>query len=611
VLGSNSSLNSKKIGKTPRLTALLLCALFTSAALVTAPDPAAARRSSSKSYGVERDPVPGDPLTIVISLGEQRLKVYDSQGVVASSPISSGTRSHPTQPGIFSVLEKNRTHFSNLYYSAPMPNMQRLTWSGVALHAGHLPGYPASHGCIRLPHAFSKQLFSMTNVGTRVIVNDDGVEPQPIEHPQLFAALPPGEYPIPKPIRRPDNLGAHSGAAGVGGVSALLGVTPAAAAEAAIELAKSHEKKTAAAPAEEKPVQRTRAMALAERQQAIDDGHAAVAQAETDLKTAADRVNEINDHLKTQYIELRKAKAELPSIERAVRKADSQVTYHERQLASFVRDQKRELARAQTRAERRHEEHEQDGSSSRSTEDLLRRAAAREEEAARDEEARLAAAKRETELEHNVLDAEAAAKSARDEVEAQKQRITGFDNAIATIKAELVAARKHQVATKNALEDARKAEKRAVAALKQFSKPATILISRATGKLQIRQGFEDVYEASAKISFDHSSIGTHVFTASRYKDTTETQLDWRVMTLTDIGPALPKRPRHGARQTAAVVDVSVPPPATASNALDRIEVSDETRLRIAELVKPGSTLIITDRPLSRETGRGTDLIIEH
>jgi hypothetical protein len=127
----------------------------------------------------------------VVSIGKQQVSVFDADGRLTGAPISSGRVGFPTPTGVFSVVQKKRIHYSNLYESAPMPNMQRITWSGVAMHAGVLPGYPASHGCIRLPHSFSNKLYGLTQLGTRVIVTRDPVEPVSFTHPDLFVALPP------------------------------------------------------------------------------------------------------------------------------------------------------------------------------------------------------------------------------------------------------------------------------------------------------------------------------------------------------------------------------------------------------------------------------------
>ena len=113
------------------------------------------------------------------------MTVYDNGTPVAVSPISTGMPGHPTPMGIFSVIQKQRWHHSNLYSNAPMPYMQRITWSGVALHAGVVPGHPASHGCIRLPDRFALRLWGMTKVGARVIITRGTASPYEITHPRL------------------------------------------------------------------------------------------------------------------------------------------------------------------------------------------------------------------------------------------------------------------------------------------------------------------------------------------------------------------------------------------------------------------------------------------
>jgi len=125
--------------------------------------------------------------------------VYDNGTPIASSPISSGTAGHSTPTGVFSVIQKERWHRSNLYSNAPMPYMQRITWSGVALHAGVLPGYPASHGCIRLPEAFAVRLWSMTKIGARVVVTRNDAAPYEINHPRL-AELVKAPEPAPEAV---------------------------------------------------------------------------------------------------------------------------------------------------------------------------------------------------------------------------------------------------------------------------------------------------------------------------------------------------------------------------------------------------------------------------
>ena len=119
----------------------------------------------------------GGPLYLVISIERQMAHVYDGDRLVALASASTGMKGHRTPTGEFPILQKRQWHRSNIYSNAPMPFMQRLTWDGIALHAGINPGYPASHGCIRLPYAFARTLFGLTQVGTLVSVTTDRLSP--------------------------------------------------------------------------------------------------------------------------------------------------------------------------------------------------------------------------------------------------------------------------------------------------------------------------------------------------------------------------------------------------------------------------------------------------
>ncbi|HEY8215387.1 MAG TPA: L,D-transpeptidase [Methylocystis sp.] len=125
------------------------------------------------------------PVSVVVSLPQQRVHVYRNGVRIAVSTCSTGKPGHSTPTGVFVVLEKDRNHHSSLYDDAPMPNMNRLTWSGVALHAGNLPGYPASHGCVRLPMKFSELLFGVTHIGTPVIIAGAHTDPWELTHPGM------------------------------------------------------------------------------------------------------------------------------------------------------------------------------------------------------------------------------------------------------------------------------------------------------------------------------------------------------------------------------------------------------------------------------------------
>jgi lipoprotein-anchoring transpeptidase ErfK/SrfK len=132
----------------------------------------------------------GEPIMAIVSLHNQRITVYDAKGWILRAPVSSGQKGRETPAGIFTVIQKEAEHYSNLYDDAYMPHMQRITWSGIALHGGPLPGYPASHGCVRMPFDFAERLFDATRLGLRVIVAPTDVAPIEIAHPVLSLSKP-------------------------------------------------------------------------------------------------------------------------------------------------------------------------------------------------------------------------------------------------------------------------------------------------------------------------------------------------------------------------------------------------------------------------------------
>lgn len=139
------------------------------------------KKGTEKEAGAK----PQGPLVIVVSVDRQKVTIYDSNGVFAESPVSTGMKGHSTPMGVFSVIQKHKFHHSNIYSGAPMPYMQRITWSGIAMHAGVLPGYPASHGCIRMPMAFAVKMWNWTKMGARVLVTPGQMTPQRFSHPLL------------------------------------------------------------------------------------------------------------------------------------------------------------------------------------------------------------------------------------------------------------------------------------------------------------------------------------------------------------------------------------------------------------------------------------------
>src|SRR6201996_6076162 len=165
-----------------------------------------AKRSSAKDkkkdVAVKDTTVhPQMPLIINVSIAQQKVRVYDANGLFAEAPVSTGMPGHGTPMGVFSVIEKDRYHHSNIYSGAPMPYMQRITWGGVALHEGVLPGHPASHGCIRMPGSFAVKMWGWTKMGARVIVSPGELTPVTFAH----ASLPTMKVQPPAPVaEQPD-----------------------------------------------------------------------------------------------------------------------------------------------------------------------------------------------------------------------------------------------------------------------------------------------------------------------------------------------------------------------------------------------------------------------
>jgi hypothetical protein len=142
--------------------------------------------NSESAKNARPEDLPKGPLQIIVSIADQRVSLFDNGALIARSSVSTGTQGHPTPLGVFSVISKQRWHRSNIYSAAPMPYMQRITWSGIALHAGVVPGHPASHGCIRLKNDFAIRLWQLTKRGTRVIIAHYDVQPVEITNPHLF-----------------------------------------------------------------------------------------------------------------------------------------------------------------------------------------------------------------------------------------------------------------------------------------------------------------------------------------------------------------------------------------------------------------------------------------
>jgi lipoprotein-anchoring transpeptidase ErfK/SrfK len=481
-------------------------------------------------------PKPKGPLLLVVSLGRQTVTVYDGLDKIATSPISSGTRSNPTPTGVYSLLEKNRYHYSNLYGGAPMPFMQRVTNSGVALHAGELPGYPASHGCIRLPYGFARQLFGITDIGARVIITDEDLTPAEFQSARLMAPLPPGNE---------DAMNS--------GFSNVVGVTHAAA--------------------EVAPKQRTRRMAEAARLTEREELAAAITVAEGGKQSADEHVKVTKDLAREAKDGIHKARKEARRFENAAHKAARDAD----RTASRFEDLTGKMAKIDVATLEPAELEKQ------SADELAEEAKVLDlAEAAR--AAKALAAKQKRKIGKAIAAAEAAEKVhkvARDDAKVAEQTLADAKAALAA--AELIEARKDY--------------------------PVSVFISGKTGRLIAKLGFQEVIDVPVTIADPETPLGTHVLTATAFKDG-ERAMRWTAVTVkSPSGDPQPRRRKRRRHEDEAYVP-RAGEDADPGSALQRIAIPEETRERIAELMKPGSSLIISDYPLSRESSNRTEFVVE-
>ncbi|ULK95844.1 L,D-transpeptidase [Bradyrhizobium sp. I71] len=152
--------------------------------------PATAAKQPRQAAEAVAPRVAGEPIIAIVSIKSQQVTFYDADGWIMRAPVSTGTTGRETPAGVFAIVEKDKDHRSTMYDDAWMPNMLRITWNGIALHGGPLPGYAASHGCVRMPFGFAENLFDKTNIGMRVIISPHDAVPADFSHPSLFVPKP-------------------------------------------------------------------------------------------------------------------------------------------------------------------------------------------------------------------------------------------------------------------------------------------------------------------------------------------------------------------------------------------------------------------------------------
>ena len=505
----------------PVVVKLMLVALLASGLVMNDPVLGAlgpAHAAKSNRAADDDEPAlsgPGStPMLAVVSLKEQRITIYGANGRILRANVSTGQTGYETPAGIYSVIQKEEEHHSNLYDDASMPFMQRITWSGIALHAGALPGYPASHGCVRMPYDFAKRLFSLTKMGLRVVVARTDTSPAEIAHPLLF---------VPAPIHAdastvtPDQTtGESRPLSNATGPAMRLGAAP-----------------------EPVAVSATAAARRIEALKSVAASRSAAASA------AARKADEAKNTANLRAREAARAAKSLKAAEATTQRAQTQLANAERALTTASNPAQAQRAEEiKTRAQ-----------------SVLAAAQSQHEAAVADLAPR----------------SDAAARAADEATAAETARIAARD-----------AAR----------EAARKLS------------PVSVLISAKTQRLYVRQAFQPVFESAVNIRDPASPLGTHIYTA--VDETLDgAGLRWTVVSMPGRAPDEPAASGTRSRQRAE--DRKAEPPSSdarmAAAALERIELPPDAIARISETLLPGSSLIISDEPVSQETGKGTDFVV--
>ncbi|MGA7070519.1 L,D-transpeptidase family protein [Bradyrhizobium sp.] len=524
------------------------------------------RRGEKRSRAVvEKESKPQGPLIISISIAQQKLRIYDAHGLFAETPISTGMPGHLTPMGVFSIIQKQKFHRSNIYSGAPMPFMQRITWSGVAMHAGVLPGHPASHGCIRMPMAFAVKMYGWTRMGARVIVAPGDVTPASFAHPLLAAVKV-----TPQPIAVQETKADVVAVPKTQQPASAEASAPPAAAETKIELRPTvgHVEETKPA-AQVQTADASGALPASLSKSATPDSATAGERASQPLEVTA---SDHRDASKTTT----DADAPKPEIDPIAAKRDEAAALNEKP------------------------------------------ARATPVETASDQPAKPEAA---TVANETTKPSDKAASATPTELKAKTNTESQGEkpaSATATAPAALPAA-----TSETPLKGDIKSDFAKTAASKTdpgFSFKNTgqiaVFVSRKDSKLYVRQNFSPLFDVPVTIAPDARPLGTHIFTA-QVDGTDANVLHWSVVSL-----PVPSRPagRHAedernlrGRRFASAGPIQakpVPMPDDPAEALDRLNLPAEVMAKIYEAVSTGGSIIVSDQGIAAgETGEGTDFIV--
>ena len=537
-----------------------VAAIGVALAIVAAPV-AIAKPRTPKAQETAAAPRSDSPLIIVASLRNQRLRVFDVDGEITSSRISSGRPGFATPTGVFSILEKKVQHHSNIYAGAEMPYMERLTWSGIALHAGVVPGYRASHGCVRLPHSFARTLYSMTKLGGRVVITATDAEPVAFSSPKLFKPLPLDDktamklgssgHPRVAINDKPDETTTDA----LPDFPLLIGISPALA-RAVADMPRDPQRRPA-----------TRVEADQLMQERVTRLQAALKSADAAQTAALAKIDESAKEFAQAERQLQDAQRSGEPLRAAVKNAELRQQDAIRAFSAFMSS----------------------GTGSSLTPDAM--------------------LDREADLENAVLQATRDADDAR--TNAAKTEWS-FAEVQARYSAAKAARDNVSIALRNAQTDLISAKRELADAnndVRLRSKSISVFVSLRAQRLYVRQGTEPILEAPISVAPLPGPVGTHVFTAMRYGEDPNT-FDWRLVSAQV--PAAGKtflddvRKRRGdAAAPAGNLSVRM-----ATAALSAFTIPDDIMSMISERARPGASLIVSDRELpDHENGSGTEFVV--
>jgi lipoprotein-anchoring transpeptidase ErfK/SrfK len=571
---------------------------------------------------------PQGPLILSVSIQRQKLSIYDANGFYAETPISTGMPGHPTPMGVFSVLEKEKMHHSNIYSGAPMPFMQRITWSGVAMHAGVLPGYPASHGCIRMPMAFAVKMYGWTRPGARVFVTPGDVTPASFSHPLLAA-----QKVVPQPVAVDEPKVDAPTPAKADKAAADVTVKPQAS-EAALDL-----RSTVGHIDPSKPVEIAASDATPLRDQThTADASSALPPSDTVMMSDA-TTGRANPPPREATAAANPPPAAAPAKENDAAGAE---TKSEARAPAAAESEAAKSASEPAAARATEAASTQDKPVEAKSPDT---AAVEATPAEADATAKAEEAKAPTQPSGEAAKAEPSATASTNTGEAKVEtKAETKPDAAKAETAQAVAPAASQPSTEKPAEnskpvtavapapvsapDANKDQARLpdadkpvapkpVVATLPAAKPnaqIAVFISRKDSKLYVRQNFTPLFSVPVTIAAGDRPLGTHVFTAQLDKNDSNL-VHWSVVSLPvslrgERREVVDDRHSRKRKVVAPVETKPLPVVDSPAEALDRITIPPEAMARITEALSTGSSITVSDQGIAAgETGEGTDFIV--